>query len=99
MTSIARKTITAALATLTLGVTVLSSTAPASARGFYRSAGFYHHSGPGWGGAAALGIGALALGAIAASSAGAYGDCYIARRAVVDDFGNVVGYRRVRVCD
>lgn len=86
-----RKTLTVALAALTVGVTVLASSAPASARG-------WHRGGLGWGPAAAIGIGALAVGAIAASSA-AYGDCYITRRAVVDYYGNVVGFRRVRVCD
>ena len=87
-----RKTITATLAALTLGVTVLASASPASAGGYHR--GF------GWGPAAAIGIGALAIGAIAASSGPAYAaDCYIARRPVLDAWGNVVGYRRVRVCD
>ena len=92
MTTIARKTIAATLAALTVGVTILASSAPASARGWHR--------GYGLGGAAALGIGVLALGAIAASSAPAYAsDCYLARRPVVDAWGNVVGYRRVQVCD
>ena len=92
MTTTARKTLAAALAALTIGVTVLASASPASARGFHR--------GYGLGGAAAFGIGVLALGAIAASSGAAYAsDCYIERRAVVDAWGNVVGYRRVRICD
>jgi hypothetical protein len=90
--TIARKTLTAALAALTIGATILATSAPASARGFHR--------GWGWGGAAAVGIGALALGAMAASSAPAYAaECYITRRPVHDAWGNVVGYRRVRVCD
>ena len=90
--TIARKTLTASLAALTLAVTVFASAAPASARGFHR--------GWGWGGAAAVGLGALALGAIAANSAPAYADeCYITRQPIVDRWGNVVGYRRVRVCE
>ena len=92
-----RKTITTALAVLTLG-TALSATA-ASAKPFSKPIGFTnHHHGMGWGPAAALGLGALAVGAIAASSAYA-GDCYLERRAVLDDYGNVIGYRRIRVCD
>jgi hypothetical protein len=87
-----RKAITATLAALTLGVTMMASASPASARGF--------HHGWGWGPAAAVGLGALAIGAIAASSGPAYAsDCYIARRPVLDPWGNVVGYRRVRFCD
>jgi hypothetical protein len=88
----ARKTLTASLAGLTLAVSVLASSAPASARGFHR--------GWGWGGAAAVGIGALALGALAAGAAPAYAaECYITRRPIHDAWGNVVGHRRVRVCD
>jgi hypothetical protein len=95
--SFARKTLTASLAALTLGGTVLATSAPASARGGFRG-GWHggHHWGPG--AAIGLGVGALALGALAAAPA-YYGDCYITRRAVVNRFGDIVGYRRMRVCD
>ena len=91
-----KKTLTASLAALTLGMTVLTSATPASARG---------------GGLLAAGIiGGLALGAIAAGSAhaapGYYapqrvygGECWMERRAVHNRWGDVVGYRRIRVCN
>jgi hypothetical protein len=91
-----RKTLTATLAVLTLA-TAMSATA-ASARPLGRSFGAPHHHGMGWGPAAAIGLGALAVGAIAASASYS-GDCYLERRAVFDDYGNVIGYRRIRVCD
>ncbi|MGB8276587.1 MAG: hypothetical protein WCF20_01435 [Methylovirgula sp.] len=82
-----RKTLVAALAIATIAGAVAATSTEASAKGF-------HH----WG----WGLGAVALGtglAIAATSPGYYGDCYISRRAVVDDYGNLIGYQRVRVCD
>ena len=90
--TLARKTITATLAAITLGVAMLASAAPASAGGF----GYHHHRhwGPGFG----IAAGALALGAIAAAPA-YYGDCYVTRRPVRNYYGNVIGWRRVRVCD
>ena len=59
----------------------------------------YGYGGPGWGyGAAAL-AGGLAIGAIAASAASASDDaCFIERRRMVDDEGNLY-VRRVRVCE
>ena len=87
----ARKTVTAALAALTLGVTIAATASPAQAR--------YGRNGAFFGG---LAVGALALGALGASSyyAPAYaGSCYIERREVTNRWGDVVGYRRVRICD
>ena len=92
-----KKTLTASLAALTLGMTVLTSATPAFARG--------------GGGLLAAGIiGGLALGAIAAGSAqaapGYYapqrvygGECWMERRAVHNRWGDVIGYRRIRVCN
>ena len=91
-----KKTLTASLAALTLGMTVLSTATPAHARG---------------GGLLAAGIiGGLALGAIAAGSAhaapGYYapqrvygGECWLERRAIHNRWGDVVGYRRIKVCN
>jgi hypothetical protein len=86
-----RKTIAATLAAATLGLGVAAAT-PAAA------GGFHHHHGWGWGGAALAG--GLALGAVAAAAAPVYyGGCYMTRQPVTDYYGNVVGYRRIRVCD
>jgi len=73
---------------------IVSTTAPASA----------------WvsdGAAAAIGMGAFAVGAMAANGGGygytqhhvIYHDCYSARRPVYNHWGDVVGFRRMRVCD
>ncbi len=57
---------------------------------------------------AAIGLGAFAVGAIAggAMNGGGYSehrvvyhDCYSDRRPIYNHWGDVVGYRRVRVCD
>jgi hypothetical protein len=72
--------------------------------------GYHGGRGGGWGAPVAAGVlGGLALGALAASSYqpnyyGGYGSydapsCYPARQPIVDDWGNVVAYRRVRVCN
>jgi hypothetical protein len=96
-----------ALATLTLGLSVAT---PASAQ-YWGGPGPYR--GGNWGGgynagpAVAAGVlGGLALGAAAASAAQGPGyapapvaECWIERRPIVDEYGVVVGRRRVRVCD
>ena len=90
---IARKIITATLAALTLGATVAATSTPAAAWG---------HRHYGWGGGALVGglaAGALLGGVIAANSAPYYGSCYLARRPVFNRWGDVVGYRRTRVCE
>ena len=94
-----RKTIAASLAALTLGGAALATTStPAAAWGGY---GYGWHHGYGWGGPgiAAGVIGGLALGAVAAGAAGAYGPDYscVARQPTYDPYGNFAGYRRVRV--
>jgi hypothetical protein len=53
-------------------------------------------------GAAAIGIGVLGAAAIAAGAAQSqpvYRECWTERRPVSDQWGNFVGYRRVRVCN
>ncbi|MGO9134579.1 MAG: hypothetical protein ACLP8A_11110 [Methylovirgula sp.] len=84
-----RKTLVASLAVVTLIGAAAASTTEASAKGFGKG-------GWGWGVGAAIGTG---LAIAAASSYYGNGDCYLARRAVVDGYGNVIGYQRVRVCD
>ena len=91
-----KKTLTASLAALTLGMTVLSTATPANARG---------------GGLLAAGIiGGLVLGAVAAGAANAQpgyyapqrvygGECWMERRAVHNRWGDGIGYRRIRVCN
>ncbi len=90
-----RKAVAVGLAVTTLAFGVAATSTPAAAWG-----GFHHGWGWGLGGVAA----GLALGATAAASAPYYGygptyaGCYISRQPVVDVYGNIVGYRRVRVC-
>ena len=86
----------AALVALSLGAAVVASATPAAA-------------GHGWNAAVVGGLaaGVLVGGAIAANAGPAYavapdydeGACYLTRRPVVNAWGEVVGYRRVRVCD
>ena len=87
----ARKIITSTAAALTLGATILASSTPAEAR-YGRNAAFI----------GGLAIGALALGALAAPSYAAPvygGSCWVERQAITNRWGDVIGYRRVRVCD
>jgi hypothetical protein len=56
--------------------------------------------------AAAIGMGAFAVGAVAAGGFGGgyhqrviYHDCYSARRPVYNHWGDVVGFQRVQYCD
>jgi hypothetical protein len=87
-----RKTIAVGLVATTLGMGVATTSTPAAAWG-------YHHGGWGWGiGGVAAG---LALGAAGASTPYYYGysGCYFTRQPVVDGYGNIVGYRRIRVCN
>ncbi len=85
----ARKT-AAALAALTMGITLAATSTPAEAR-YGRNAALF----------GALAAGALVAGAIGAGAyaSPAYGGCYVERQAVTNRWGDVVGYRRVRVCD
>ena len=89
-----RKSIAAGLAVTTLFAGVAATATPAAAWG-------PHHYGWGWGlGGVAAG---LAIGAAAAASAPYYGyaypGCVITRQPVVDVYGNIISYRRVRVCN
>ena len=94
-------------------VTTSASADPWGRHGGYYGGGYGQGYGHGhgrhggyWGGAAAAGLlGGLALGALASqggyyggSPAYGYGGCYIVRDPVTDDWGNIVYYQRVRVC-
>ncbi|MBL8590175.1 MAG: hypothetical protein JNK46_16700 [Methylobacteriaceae bacterium] len=89
-----KKVFTGAMAAVVMAGTLMASMGSAEAGWRYRR---------GWhGGAVAAGvIGALAIGAIAASAAPrpyyVYG-CHIERRPVYNAWGDVVGFRRIRVC-
>jgi len=80
--------------------------APAFADGWGRGGGYF------WGPAAAIGLlgGVVAGSALAAAAQpvypagyGVYAEpgpiCYFTRQPVVDGWGNLVSYRRVRVCE
>lgn len=96
-----KKVALGALTALTVGLSIAT---PASAQYYYR--------GGGWGGpgpAVAAGVlGGMAVGAAAAGAAnGPYygpgpgygGQCWMERRPIVDEYGVVIGRRRVRVCN
>ena len=91
----ARKTLTAALSALALGATLVATATPAEAK--------YGRNGAFFGGLAAGIVGTMALGAIASSpsyAAPVYGGgCYITRQPITNGWGEVVGFRRVRVCE
>jgi hypothetical protein len=94
-----RKTIAAGLAVATLSLGLAASTTPAAAWGGGWGGGGWGggwHHGWGWG-LGGVGVG-LALGAAAAATP-YYGTCYFTRQPVVDGYGNVIAYRRIRVCD
>jgi hypothetical protein len=89
-----KKLITAGVVAAVLASSVVATTSSAQAGGYWGGPWHHHHRHYGWGGPVALGLGALAVGgAIAAAS-----DCYYVRQPVVDEWGNVVGYRRVPSC-
>ena len=102
MTSFAKKVLIGGTTAAMLAGAVAASSVPAQAQ--------WHRNG----GAVAAGVlGGLAVGAIAGSVAAnangypAYaapapvygGGCYLERRPVYDEYGEVIGHRRVRVCE
>ena len=98
--SLTRKAVFAALA-VSVAAAGLAAPTSADAKPYPYYSGYKK---PGWGygpaygyGAAAL-AGGLAVGAIAAGVAASDGACWIERRRVYDDFGNLY-VRRIRVCE
>lgn len=112
MTAMSRKTTACAALASLLAASALAAP-PAAADGFYGHGwgyggwgGYrhYHHHGWGhsneWGAPVAAGLLGFAAGAaIAAQSPSYYESCYLAERPVRDDWGDIIAYRRVRVCD
>lgn len=129
MTSKMKKFAGGALAALMLGVALTATATPSEAQGYgYHRGGYgrgwhggyrggYWRGGRGnnWGAPVAAGvIGGLALGALAAGAAGAYGNgygyapsygyapayggCYLQNRPAYDGWGNIIGYQPVQVC-
>lgn len=109
-----KKTSLGALAALTFGLSV-ATPATAQYYGPRGGWGpppprYYNNGGISPGGAAALGVlGGLAIGAAAASAANApryadpgpayYSQCWYEPRIITDEFGTVIGRRRVRICN
>ena len=97
MNTVAKKTLTAAVAALSIGAAVTMSAGSAEARGG-RNGAFV-------GGVVAGLVGGAILGGIAHANAGyvevapAYGSCWLEKRPVYDSWGNFHGYRRIRVCN
>lgn len=112
MTSIIKKSAIAAVAALSLGSAVISTTTPAEAFwrggwGGWRGGGWGYRGWGwrgGWGAPVAAGVlGGLALGAVAASAYpygayGEYGGCYLQSQPIYNGWGQFVGYRPIRVC-
>ena len=94
MTTIFTKTLAAAMTTAVIAGSLAAT--PASAK-YGQNAAFF----------GGLAIGALAGGAFSGGYGGGYynsgygygGDCYFDRRPVYNHWGDIVGYRRIRVCD
>ena len=99
-----KNTVTVSLAVLTLALGLAAGKADAKPM-------FAHGHGGFWGPAAAIGLigGVVAGSALAAAQPvypagyGVYAEpaptCYFARQPVVDGWGNLISYRRVRVCE
>ena len=97
MTNVVKKTLTAAVAALSIGAAVTMSAGTAEAKG--------GHNGAFFGGVVAGLVGGALLGGIANANAGyvevapAYGSCWLEKRPVYNQWGDFMGYRRIRVCN
>ena len=92
MNAFSKKTLTAALGAVALAGAITASSAPAEARSGRNAA---------WiaGGVAAGLLGAAALSNAYAAPAYAAPSCWRERRPVFNRYGEVVGYRAIRVCE
>ena len=88
----------AAVTALVVGLSVAAAPAQAGPKFYPKKYGYHHHHhGYGYGAPLAAGlVGALALGAVAASASES--SCWIEEQERFDRFGNAY-LRRVRVCD
>lgn len=95
MTKFSKTTLTASIGALAIVASFAVSATPAAA-------GWHGHRGVGAGLAVGLLGAAIVGGAIAASqptyAAPVYGGCELRRRPVYNRFGDVIGFRRIRVC-
>ena len=95
MNTMSGKTVTASLGALVVAASLAATSAPAAAKGWH---------GHGYGGGLAVGLLGAAIigGAFAASQPSyaepVYGGCEIRRLPIRNGWGQVVGFRRVRVC-
>ena len=97
MNTISNKTLTAALAALTMGAGLALSAAPAEAK-FGRNAAFFGGIAAGVVGAGLI-ANAYSRPAYAAPAPVYYGgSCWTERKAVYNGWGDVVGFRPVRIC-
>jgi hypothetical protein len=83
-----RKTLVAVIAIATIAGTVAATSTEASAHGF-----------PHWGWGVGAGAAVLGTGLAIAATSPIYDGCYMSRRAIVDPYGNLIGYQPVRVCE
>ena len=92
MNAFAKKTLTAALGAFALAGAITASSAPAEAR---------NNRGAGWvaGGLAAGLLGAALVSNAYAAPAYAAPSCWREKRPVFNRYGEVVGYRAIRVCE
>jgi hypothetical protein len=95
MTKFSKTTLTASIGALAIAASFAATATPAAA-------GWHGHHGYGGGLAVGLLGAAIVGGAIAASqptyAAPVYGGCELRRQPVYNRFGDVIGFRRVRVC-
>ncbi|MDF2115701.1 hypothetical protein PY365_08980 [Roseiarcaceae bacterium H3SJ34-1] len=95
MSTISKKTLAASVGALAIAASFAVTATPAAA-------GWHGHHGYGGGLAVGLLGAAIVGGAIAASqpayAAPVYGGCELRRQPVYNRFGDVIGFRRVRVC-
>jgi hypothetical protein len=88
----------AALGAVAITLSLAAMPAQAKPKFYPKGYGYHHHHKYGYGAPLAAGIvGAIALGAVAASAA-SEPSCYIEERERFDRFGNLY-VRQVRVCD
>ena len=92
MTNVVKKTLTAAVAALSIGAALAVSTGSAEAGWRHRHFGHHHFHGGYWGG------GYWGGGYYNVGYRGYYGDCWTEKRPRFNRWGDFRGYRYIRVC-